>query len=288
VPVVAERSQIPTTNDPELLIEEARQRQRRRSRRRATALVVAAILAALGFGISQFARGGSSAANQPTPGAAGIDPRPTVLYRKIETVKLVPNLPPERRTVEVWTASNAPLRYRETLTTTGQRRLEIGAGPGHDKVLGTEQIVYFYQPSNNTIYRTGAYAHGPTAPPTSPGADRSYRRYVAEHGAARTLDGRSVYVLTFQRGPNAKTLAYIDRHTFQLLMTVYTGTDIKLITRTVARKVLPATTANLKLTDLALAHPGARLLAAPPEIHAAYALAVNFDNISPDGVSVQP
>jgi hypothetical protein len=281
-----EHPQAPGSHDPELLIEEARKRQRQRSRRRSLALLVAVILAALAAGISHFARdGSSSAATQPSASTVVTDPTPSVLYRKIETVKAFANLPVERRTVEIWSTLNAPLGYRETLTTTGEPPLEIGAGPGHDKVLGAEQIVYLYQPSNNTIYRTGAYLSHAPPPPLS--ADRSFRRYVAKHGAVRTLHGRSVYVLTQSRGGDS-TVAYIDGRTFQLLMTVHTTKYSKLTTRVLARKVLRATTANLKLTDLALAHPGARTLPAPPHIHAVYGCAVNFGNVSPDGVSVMP
>jgi hypothetical protein len=274
-------------SDPELLIEEARQRQRRRSHRRAAGLVVVATLAALGFGIDQLARGGSSAANQPTPSTAGIHPAPTVLYRKIETIKIVPDLPIERRVVEVWTASNAPLRYRETMTTTGQPPLEIGSGAGHDKLIGTERIVYLYQPSNNTIYQTGAYIPDPNPTPTpQPVARGSFRRYVARHASRGILDGRAVYVLTAQSKGNNRTVTYIDRRTFRLLELVHTGPDLKLIVRILAWKVLPPTRANLEHTTLTLAHPGARVRPAPAHLHAVYDRAVNFDNVSTDGVSV--
>jgi hypothetical protein len=280
-----EHPQTPGSHDPELLIEEARQRQRRRSRRREVALLVGVVLAALAFGINHFAAGGSSAATQPTPSTAGASATPSVLYRKIETVEAFANLPVERRTVEVWSTLNAPLRYRETLTTTGEPPLEIGAGPGHDKVLGAEQIVYLYQPSNNTIYRTGAYL--PQAPTPPPSADRSFRRYVATHGAVRTLRGRPVYVLA-QSHRGVSDVVYLDRRTFQILMTVHKTEYLRQIMRVLATKVLPATSANLKLTDLTLAHPGARTLPAPPHIHAVYGRAVNFGNVSPDGVSVMP
>ena len=145
----------PTTS-PELLIEEARQRQRQRARRRTAVLVAVGVFAMLGFGIYRVAQGGGADAATPRSAAVAADPTQTVLYRKIETVKIVPHLPVERRTVEVWTASNAPLGYRELLKTTGQPSLEIGAAASHDPTLGRLQAVYLYQASNNTIYRTGA------------------------------------------------------------------------------------------------------------------------------------
>ena len=69
-------------------------------------------------------------------------------------------------------------------------------------------------------------------------------------------------------------------------MTVVHGTDLTLIKRMLVRKNLPATQANLKLTTLPKAHPGARIRPATPQIKAIYGLATMFDNKSPDGVSV--
>ncbi len=71
-------------------------------------------------------------------------------------------------------------------------------------------------------------------------------------------------------------------------MTVLRNTNLTLIKHTLVRKTLPATKANLKLTNLTKAHPGARIRPATPRIKTLYGLATWFDNVSPDGVSVAP
>ena len=244
-----------TTTAPELLIEEARQRQRQRAKRRTAVLVAVGVLAVLGFGIYQVARsGGGAQAAKPRAAAVAADPTPTVLYRKIETVKIVPHLPVERRTVEVWTAANAPLAYRELLQTTGQPSLEIGAAASHDPTLGTLQAVYLYQASNDTIYRTGADLPPPPQPQSQPSMspEQSYRRLIAQpavHSESSRLDGQPVYVIRVPGLPDqGTTIFYIDQHTYRPIMTVYHGTDLTLIKHTLVRKTLPATKANLKLT----------------------------------------
>jgi len=281
-----------TTTAPELLIEEARQRQRQRARRRTAVLVAVGVFAVLGFGIYWVSHGGG--ADGATPGFAAVagEPKPSVLYRKIETVKIVPHLPVERRTVEVWTASNAPLGYRELLQTTGQPSLEIGAGASRDPSLGTLQAVYLYQASNNTIYRTGATLAPPPPPrsqtPISP--EQIYRRLIASPGArlsgTSTVNGRPVNVIRTHLPDGATLDLYIDQSTYRTIKFVLRGDSLMIIRRTLAWKTLPATKANLKLTNLTKAHPGARIRPATPRIKATYGLATTFDNQSPDGVSV--
>jgi hypothetical protein len=82
------------------------------------------------------------------------------------------------------------------------------------------------------------------------------------------------------------TTVYFHQHTYRPIMTVYRGTDLTVIKRALARKSLPATKPNLKLTTLTETHPGARIRPATPRIKALYGLATMFDNVTPDGVSV--
>jgi hypothetical protein len=272
--IATDDSQATTLSDPELLIEEARQRQRQRARRRATVLVAVGVLAMLGFGIDQLTRGGGSVqAKQSMPATIAADPKPMVIYEKVETVKIVPHLPIERHTVEAWSATNATSTWRGRVTIAGGHSAEIGAGPGHGKVLGAEQITYLYLASTNTIYRTGAnlVAMGPpiSALPQEP----LFRRLIAQPGVhlngTRALDGHTVYVVRVHPaspvGAPTETL-YVDKHTYVPMMSVTTTTDLRVVTRTLAWKALPATKGNLRLTSLAGAHPRANRLPAPPRI----------------------
>ena len=283
-----------TTTSPELLIEEARQRQRQRARRRTAALFAVAVFAVLAFGIDRVAQGGGADAANPKSAAVAAAPKPTVLYRKIETVKIVSHLPVERRTVEVWTASKAPLGYRELLKTTGQPSLEIGAAASHDPTLGTLEAFYLYQASNNTIYQTGADFPPPPQPrsQTATTPEQAYRRLIAQPGirlsGTSSINGHPVYVIRLPDLPNAggNTTIYIDQRTYQPIKIVQRGPDLTVIKQTLVRKTLPATEANLKLATLTDAHPGARIRRATPRIKAIYGKATLFDNTSPDGVSV--
>jgi hypothetical protein len=283
-----------TTTSPELLIEEARQRQRQRARRRTAVLVAVGVFAMLGFGIYRVAQGGG--ADAATRGAAAVAaaPKPTVLYRKIETVKIVPHLPVERRTVEVWTASNAPLGYRELLKTTGQPSLEIGAAASHDPTLGRLHAAYLYQASTNPLYQTGAELVPPPPPqPQASNPEQAYRRLIAQPGVrlsgTSTVNGHPVYVIRLPARGDIDirgAVLYIDQRTYLPIMTVFHSTDYTVIKRMLDRKILPATEANLKLTTLTNAHSGARIRPATPRIKAIYGLATMWDNHSPDGVSV--
>ncbi len=101
-------------SDPQALIEEARQLQRQRTRRRMIALQVAAWLIVLGVGVSQFARGHSSAGPAPTRPVAGSAQVPTVTYTKAILQKFVPGSPsrpkrskPGRRRTAPWLAGRS-------------------------------------------------------------------------------------------------------------------------------------------------------------------------------------
>jgi hypothetical protein len=151
--------------EPEALIEEARQRQRRRVTRRARLLGVGAILAAVGFAVVNVLRGGGATARHPASISSGAAQRRLVTYEKLETVKITPLLPTERRTSEIWSTTSAPRSYRELVRVAGRPPIEIGAGPGHDSTLGTQQVAYLYRASTNTIYRTGFYLVSPRPDP---------------------------------------------------------------------------------------------------------------------------
>ena len=282
----------PATGDPEALIEEARRHHRLRVRRRATLLTAVLILAPLGLGIDRLARGGVSPRAQ-SPASAGLaNPLRAVTYEKVETVKIVPDLPTQRRIVQIWSTTNAPTTYRELLRTTGQPSLEVGAAPGHDSQIGAEQIVYLYQPSSNTIYVTGAY---PALPPPRPHAAISpaaqFQQLIHQPGAhlvgKRTIDGHSVYVVKTLEGQTEPVQAtlYIDDHTYQPIITVTTSPALRIIRRVLAFKTLRATSRNLNLTTLAAAHRHARTLPAPARIKALYDDAANFLNVSSNGIS---
>jgi hypothetical protein len=255
----------------EALFEEARQRQRQRLRRRAMVLGVGALLAAgVGFVVIRTTGGGGTATTQPTPIASSAIQKPVVTYEKLETVTLAPPLPTERRISETWSTTSAPRSYRELVTVAGAAPTEIGAGSGHDKTLGAEQIVYLYSSATNTIYRTGFYLVSTRPNPAlGLGPEEFFRTVVAEHRVhlegTRPLGAHTVFVLrSFGRTD------YIDTHTYLPVMTVILDGGEKIIQRVLAWKTLPATPSNLRLTRLAAAHRGARIRAAPPRIQALY------------------
>jgi hypothetical protein len=196
---------------------------------------------------------------------------PTVTYDKIVVLKIVPHLPLEKRTVETWSASNAPLTQRQIVTIAGGRRLEIGTAPGHDDTLGPERVNYLYDSSTNTIYRTG-YAPVPSL--TQPTLEQTFKRVLSEPGVrlagTRTYQGRSVYVIE-TRTPAVTATSYVDQSTYEPLMNDVRGTDIRTVERTLVHRTLPATNANLTLTSLPTAHAGAPTVQrAPAQIRERY------------------
>jgi hypothetical protein len=262
----------PETSAPEALIEEARQRQRQRTRRRRTILVAAAFLAVVGFGIAQLARGGSGV--HATPPATSAAQAPTVLYLKQVVLKIVPGLPVEKWTVEQWSAMSAPGAFRQVVTFAGGKRIEVGAAPGQDKVLGPKQISYLYEPSTDTIYRTG-WNLPPTPSPPTPFA--LYKAVLAQPGThlagTRTYRGRSVYVIK-QRTADADGTAYVDTTTYRLMRNDVRGTALHTSVRTLVFKVLAPTKANAALASLSAAHPRAHIVRnAPPRIRELFARA---------------
>jgi hypothetical protein len=255
---------------PEALIEEARRLHRQRPNRRRVALLAAAALAVLAFAIDQIARGGSTR-QAAAPAAPATGPTPTVTYEKVVALKLVPGLPVEKKTFETWSASNAPGVYRTVVTIAGGPRVEIGAGPAHGKVLGPEQANYLYDASTNTIFRTG-YFLVPSATPPTP--EQSFKRLLADPDArlagTRTYRGGRVYVVKYRDKGIAETL-YVDKRSFEPVMSDVRGTDLHSMVRTLVTKTLPATPANVALASLPTAHPHAMVvLHASPRIRALF------------------
>ena len=191
-------------------------------------------------------------------------------YKKAVFQKFVPHLQVETRTIQAWSASNAPLINRQVVTIAGGPRLEIGSEPAHGKVLGLEQANYLYDASTHTIYRTGYFL----APSPQQTPERIFKHVLAEPGVrltgTRTYLGRNVYVLKL-RTPTAKGTAYVDKRTFEPLLNEVTTEYLRTVYRTVVYKTLPANKANVALTSLTTAHPRARtVLHASPHIRELY------------------
>jgi hypothetical protein len=278
-----------TDSDPEALIEEARQLQRQRTRRRNIQLQITAVLVILGVEIGQLVRGGSSAPptpQQPQPGAAHV---PVVKYEKIVVKKIVPHLPVEVRTVELWSSSASPGIQRAVVTIQGGRRFEVGTAIRRDKLLGLVKVAYFYDAPTDTIYQAGYLRTAPDSSPgfltipapvgtggesaiPAPAGKQPTRRLFNTlrrdpdwrlHGP-RTYRGRSVYVLVHQSqtSPVKQTL-YFDATTSEVIRNEIAADDVRNVENTVARTTLPATKAILALTSLQAAHPRAHIALHP-------------------------
>jgi hypothetical protein len=269
-----------TISDPELLIEEARERQQRRQKRQTTALWMAGIVLILGLGAYRIARSGN-AAPAPNPRAApAVAHQPLVIHEKVETLLATPHLPTLRRTGEIWFSTGAPSTYRELLTIPGAPTLEVGAAPGHDPNLGNETLVYLYDAKAKTIYATGANLE-PSAPP--PSLQSAFRHFLGEPGAriagTRLFEDHKVYVVSSDTGvpgdPASETV-YFDTTSYQPLLLVLSTLALVTTVRVVDYQTLPATPANLRLTSLARVHPGARVGRAPQSIRKRYGEASNI------------
>jgi hypothetical protein len=265
-----------TTADPELLIEEARQRQQRRQQHRMIALVATGILAVLGLVAYRTVHGGNAASAQEPRPILTVARQRAVIYEKVETVVIAPHLPTIRRTGEVWFSTAAPFTYRELLTIAGGPSVEVGAGPGHDPKIGNEVLVYLYDATANTIYKTGAFLTPPTAPPR---LRQQFERFLAQPGVrldgTRLLDGHKVFVARGHAplfgGPASETVtAYVDTVSYQPLLIINSGPGLTWTTRILAYKTLPATATNLRLTSLAGTHPGARSRPASARVDTLY------------------
>jgi hypothetical protein len=192
---------------------------------------------------------------------------------KVVALKIVPHLPVEKKTIETWSASDSPKVYRQVVTIAGGPRLEIGATPGYGKSLGSERVGYLYDRSSRTIYRTGLMLV-PEQPLTPA---QMYNRVLSEPGVrltgTRTYHGRRVNVLTI-RSKDVTGTVYVDRKTYEPMMSDERGADRHVVVRTLAFETLPPTKANLALTSLRTAHPQARVvLHASPHIKALFGMA---------------
>jgi hypothetical protein len=262
----------PLHPEPDALIEEARRRQRQRVRRRRIVLGSALSLAVIVFGVGQLARGGGGVS--ATPSTAPAAHTPTVVYVKQLVLKVVPGLPVERTTVERWSSSSAPGVFREIVTLPEGNRVEIGAAPERDKVLGLEQVSYLYDAKADTIYRTGADFSPTPSPPTPRGL---FEAVLAQPGTdvagTRTYRGRRVYIVRQRTGETDGT-AYVDTKTFTLMMNDVRRTDLHTNVRTLVFKTLAPTTANTGLASLSAVHPRARISQhAPPRLRGLFAKA---------------
>jgi hypothetical protein len=277
--------------EPDALIEEARQLQRTRATRRNIVVLAAASLVILGLGATQLIRGESSAAAQASPsGAAGA---PSVTYEKIVVQQIVPHLPVETRTVELWSSSARPGIQRAIVTLQGGHRFEVGTAVRHDKTLGLVKVAYFYDSSTDTIYRAG-YLN--TAPDPSPGLfvvtgpvggdgiaalpvpagkqptpakffDVITRDPDSRLSGPRNYRGRSVYVVV-NRAPGrlSEQTFYFDVNSKELVRNEIDNDGLRNIQSTIVHATLPATKANFALASLQAAHPHARAALQPLRI----------------------
>jgi hypothetical protein len=221
---------------------------------------------------------GESATPAPRPALVSA-PRPRVIFERIETVETVPHVPVLRRTAEIWSLSDDPATFREVVTIAGGPQVEVGGGKGHDAVLGDEQVTYLYDESTRTIYETGFF---PVPAWVSVGSRHWFEDLIGEPDVrlmgTAMINGREAEVVREQPHLNGwsgnQTLLYIDKRTNVELMSVTTGKDLRIVTRTLVWKSLPATAANRNLASLAGAHRGVRMRPASPRIRQLYGRAI--------------
>ena len=101
-----------------------------------------------------------------------------------------------------------------------------------------------------------------------------YNRVLSEPGVrlagTRTYRGRRVNVLAI-RNKDVMGTVYVDKTTYEPMMSDERSADLHVIVRTLAFETLPPTKANLALTNLRTAHPKARVvLHASPRIKALF------------------
>jgi hypothetical protein len=282
-PVLLETDDQETTtrDDPQALIEEARQLQRERARRRTIVVQAAALLVILGFGINHFARGSSSAGTAPQQSLAVAARTPTVTYKKIVSHHFGPHVPFKTQTVRIWSSSATPDVVRAIVTFSGYpRRFEFGLVYKHEKAFGVperEIVFYFYDAPTDTIYRIGSTLGTLTPlPPAGKILKQVLATPFARLEGTRTYEGRSVDVVVIQQPHDpvvTKQTLYLDKRTHEIVRSdiVFTenrplGSPKSVLDRA-QQRTLPATEANLALTSLRAAHPGARIAReAPPRI----------------------
>ena len=251
--------------------------------------IESALLVIVGLGVGRLAQGGGAV--QGSPPTAGTAPPPTtVTYRKIELTKIVPHLPVEKRTIELWSSSAPPHVQRAVVSIQGGRRFEVGTALRRDKLLGLLKVAYFYDASTNTIYQAGYLM---TAPDPSPGwfvipaplgmGGSVVPAPAGKHPTPRRFfnvlsrdptwhirgphnyRGRSVYVAAhLDPTSHARQTFYFDATTYEPVRNEIDVDDLRVVETTVARTTLTATKVNLALASLRAAHPHAHISLHPP------------------------
>jgi hypothetical protein len=233
----------------------------------------------LGFGINHFARGGNSASTAPQQPLTNAAQTPAVTYKKIVTQSFVPHLPVETQTMQVWSSSVTPDVARAIETIRG-RRFEFGLVYEHDKVLGVPErkLVYYYDDApTDTIYQIGStpakWVAGtlPPLPPPGQILKQVLAKPFARLEGTRTYEGRSVDVVVIHDPHDpavTKQTLYLDKRTHEIVRSDLVFQPENSPPRVLDRaqqRTLPSTKANLALTSLQAAHPGARIAReAPP------------------------
>jgi hypothetical protein len=298
----------PGGDGPEALIEEARRWQRRRLRRQTAALVALSGLVILGVGAYRIADSGQAAPAPKPRGTVLVAHQPVfVIYEKVETVmSATGRFPAVRETGEIWVSTGAISTYREILTSPGRPTLEVGQGTARDPKFGAVNDVYLYDAKANTIYLTGAFPAGPPPPPLTRSAflhrlAQIYHQLIVHPSVrvtgTRLFEGHKVYVVrvyapssaTFDASGQLVTRAskpiatmYYDKATYRQLLLESSGPGNAITTRVLAWRTLPATSANLRLTSLARAHPGVRVHTAPQSIKKLYDEAAQIGGVNGD------
>jgi hypothetical protein len=271
--------------DPEALIEEARQLQRQRARRRTIVVQAAALLVILGFGINHFAAGGNSSGSAPQQPLISAARTPTVTYKKIVSQTFDPHVPTQ--TVQVWSSSATPdvVRAIVTFPGHGHGRYEFGF-----VYKSSELVFYYYDAPTNAIYRIGSTFGPIPLPPRGQVLRNVLATPFARLEDTRIYAGRSVDVVLIQapHDPvvNKQTL-YLDKTTHEIVRSDIVFTDNrplgspKRVLDRAQQRTLPATTANLALTSLQTAHPGARIArVVPPRIQKMNGAGPYFDSLA--------
>jgi hypothetical protein len=256
-----------TGSDPEALIEEARQLQRQRTRQRTIVLQVVGLLIILGVGVNQFVRGGNSPSTAPKQPLTNAAQTPTVTYKKVVSQRFVPLLPVETYTMEIWSSSATPDVVRAIVTSPGGHRVEVGIVLKHDKVLGLEQVYYLFDAPTDTIYPIGSGLISPPPPPARQTLKQVLATPFARLEGTRTYQGRSAYVVVIRRPHDrvvTKQTLYLDKRTHEIVGSDLVATALRVLDRRIQQRTLPATKANLALTSLPTAHPGARIAREEP------------------------
>jgi hypothetical protein len=273
--------------DPEALIEEARQLQRQRARRRTIVVQAAALLVILGFGINHFARGGNSASTAPQQPLISAAPTPTVTYKKIMSQQFGPHVGVEKQTVQVWSSSATPdvVRAIVTFPGLGHGRYEFGF-----VYKSPELFFYYYDAPTNTIYPIGSTFGPIPLPPPGQVLRNVLATPFARLEGTPTYAGRSVDVVLIQQPHDpvvTKQTLYLDKRTHEIVRSDIVFTDNrplgspKRVLDRAQQRTLPATTANLALTSLQAAHPGARIdRLAPPRIQKMNGAGPYFDSLA--------